>query len=172
MLKLIILFFFMLLNFSTVAEELRCFEIDDVEISELHPNIHMKESIERRKIISVRKEINCKTNDVIIPSTYDEALEMLDFSLPLDYKSAAVSGSSSIGYTDSSVYRNSDYGSSVDSDLFHYFQKNWMLDGENNVCKEKASEKHDWDEEGCFWILVDELIVSYQKGLRGKVPRQ
>jgi len=168
MLKLIILSFFTLLSFSSVAEELGCFKNEEVKISELHPPIRIKENFDRRTIITVRNQVNCKTNDVIIPSTYDEALQMLDFALPLDYKAAAVSDSLSTGYVDTSVYRNSDYGLSVDADLFHYFQDTWRLDGQNNVCKEKIKKEHNWKEEGCFWILVEDLIVSYQKGMLQK----
>jgi len=161
MLKLIIVIIFALFISSLEAEASQCFKIEDVKISELHPPIHAKESFKRRTKISIRIEINCETGNVIIPSTYKKALEMLDLALPFDYKTAAVSESLSTGIVDASVYRNSDYGVSVDIDLFHYFQDKWRLDEENNVCLEKKKKN---GSEGCFWTLIENLIVNYQKG--------
>ncbi len=165
MFKLTCLALFALYSVVGLSEEKHCFKKVDIKISKLHPRVFVKESFERRDSISILSQIDCKTGMAIIPRTYDEALYMLDFALPFDYKSAAVSESIATGYISSSVYRSSNYGSSVNADLFHYFHDAWLLDDKNNVCLEKASKDHNWNEEGCFWILVEQLIMNYQMGI-------
>lgn len=162
--SILIVSFFLWLS-PVYGFEFECFQINHVKISSLHPKLQVQENFLRRSEILIRTAVDCKTKEILKPSTFDEALKMLDVSLPLEYKAALVSNSLLTGHTNAYVYKNSTYGYSIGSDLFRYYHDTWSLDSKNNICLEQVSSAHNWEEEGCFWLLIDELSLRYQKGM-------
>jgi len=142
-----------------IGGESRCFEKVNVDINQLHPPIRIAGGVERRSKILINQQVDCVTKKIIKPKSLIDALNMLDFALPLDYKTAIVSSNSV------SAYRHSDYGVSVDEDLFDYFHDAWLLDQKDNICYKKFGSKYKPEEEGCFWLLMEKLIIIHDKGM-------
>jgi hypothetical protein len=131
----------------------------------MHPPIHFTGGVTRRSTITVRHKIDCKTGQEIVPSTFEEAIGLLDFSLPLDYKAAIVSESLHAGFKTDTAYRRSDYGASVNDDLFDYFYDAWSLGKKNNICQKRFGDKYAKKEMGCYSLLIDRLIEIYEEGM-------
>jgi hypothetical protein len=154
------LFFVLLFSCPVVmAEEPKCFEEINVKINRLHPPIHIKDAVERRSLIVVYQQVECRTRKIIAPKSFAEALSMLDFALPLDYKAAIIKSISTFAYS------HSDYGVSVEEDLRDYFNDVWLLEQKQNICYTSFGEKYKPEEEGCFWLLLEKLMISYRKGI-------
>lgn len=175
MVRFIVFIFMLCAPLSAFSEDFGCFKYINVKITKLYPNIKFPDDIGRYSFIVVRHKVDCETKEIIIPSNYEQAVDFLDFSLPLDYKSASVSASLNLEEVGFSLYSNSNYGYSVDEDLIDHFHDIWLLDENDNVCKNKFGEyypveennNHEFIEIGCFWLLKEQLIKSYQQGFRG-----
>lgn len=162
MLKLISIGFLVILSAcasqSSISDaEIACVIHVAVNIKELHPPIRIKDDYERRSEIILRQYADCSTGLLKKPSSYAEALEWLDFALPVDFKRGITAGE----YLNPYLY--TPYGASVESDLFDHFSSAWQLDDKSPVCNEAIiKEVMKIEGFGCFTVLLDKLRESYK----------
>lgn len=155
MYKMMILLLLLTVAGSSLAGERfdYCAKTNEIRITELYPPIRIVGDPEKKGVIKVRLPIKCKTRKVVIPSSLDEALELLDSSLPLDFKVAITKGE----YINPYFYGH--YGASVEKDLDLFYSGQWKLVKEMPVC-EAVWEKYE-DYGDCFGILLNLLRDRY-----------
>lgn len=166
----VILVFF---SFFAYGGNVNCFKFEEVKINNVYPNIKFSSDKDRKNNIKIRKMVDCETKLEMIPDTYQQAINMLSFSLPIDYLTASVVSYIKEGEANISIYAYSDYGASVDEDLIDFFHDTWGLDNKNNVCRKEFGKNYSTVESfdgeeveiACFMFLKEKLVTSITNNL-------
>lgn len=135
-----------------------CFLKERVDISEVYAPIVIDDGVRRRNYVILNVPVSCRSGKGKVPSSYDEAVVLLDKALPLDLKVGLVSG----GYAN--PYGSTSYGASVLTDISAYLRKKWQLDRRSGVCK-AVDEISLREQGGCFYLLIDSLKGMYRKDI-------
>lgn len=157
--KIILLIIGLLVSEYAKGSEIICLSETKINIETLYPPIRIEDGITRKNHIIVSLPIGCANHMVAIPSSYEEAIKFLDIALPLDFKAAL---SRMVNGGGATLYLESDYGLSVDTELFNYFHDQWKLDERSNVCRNKLGANYDAEEMPCYWRLQDSLARQYK----------
>ncbi|RMH37467.1 MAG: hypothetical protein D6694_13290 [Gammaproteobacteria bacterium] len=164
MFRFILTMLFLFLTPLTFGEVTQCYKDVNIKIQRVRQPVRFTKVIKKRATITLRVKTDCKTGAVRIPSTFEEAVEFLDFALPLDYKDALVSESTQDELDIGAAYRKAHYGESVNDDLFDYFYNAWFLGEKNNICEKKFGDKYFGKGIGCYYLLLEHLVEAYKKG--------
>jgi hypothetical protein len=119
---------------------------------------HLTDNSTRKTKIVLRMNVDCKTGEMLLPSSPDQAKDWLDLALPYDFKTELVKARS---YFSADV--DSTYGVSVEYDLYNYFNAQWKLKPDSGICK--AFPPKPTDKKGmnwCFYQMVDSLRGDYK----------
>lgn len=130
-----------------------CAKTSEIRITELYPPIRIVGEPDKKGSIKVRLPVNCKTRKVLTPSNVDQALELLDSSLPLDFKVAITKGE----YINPYFYGH--YGASVEENLNQFYTSQWKLTKEIPLCKAVWEKYADYGD--CFGIMLNLLRERY-----------
>lgn len=151
----IVLFILLLFFYDAPAAERpdHCAKTRTIDIINLHSPIRIVGEPEKKSVIQVRIQIDCRTRRVILPVSMSHALELLDSSLPLDFKAAITKGS----YINPYFYGH--YGASVEQDLDDFFSDLWNLKEDKPLCQAALSKYEDYG--SCFGVMLNLLRNQY-----------
>ncbi|MGH7867736.1 MAG: hypothetical protein ACREP9_08945, partial [Candidatus Dormibacteraceae bacterium] len=116
--------------------------------------VHFADHVQRKDKIVLRMNADCKTDEILVPRSLEEAKDWLDLALPYYFKTGLTGGSSFYPY----VY--TPYGDSVEYDLYQYFTAQWKLEQDSPVCK--AVPTNPTDKRGVNWCFID-LVDSVRE---------
>lgn len=134
-----------------------CLDTVHLQIKDMHPPIHLASEVQRKPTILLRTRVDCATGRSAVPASANEAVDWLDVALPLDFKQGLVRGE----YFN--PYVSTQYGASVEDDLFEYFSNLWNLGEESPICGVLGPSEQVVDEQGCFSRLLDWLRDAYRQ---------
>lgn len=137
------------------ADAYQCFNVEEVRISEIHPPIHVTETIVRKNLISLRMPVDCHSKKTIQPGSEKEAIDWLDMALPMDLKRGALKG------TYISLYANTDYGASAEEDLSSKFTSIWGLKNKELCNQIQGASLVQVSEASCFFKLLNKWREFY-----------
>lgn len=142
---------------AVAGSEMTCIQAVELKIQELYPPMRFVGEIERKGSIVLRQFADCKTGKPLVPLSLPESLNWLDMALPFDFKKGLTGGD----YINPYVY--TEYGSSVDDDLYDHFTEVWQLGPKSAVCREPAvADVMKREEFGCFTVLLGMLRDGYK----------
>lgn len=130
-----------------------CAKASYVRITKIYPPIMVVGEHEKKTVIRVMLPVDCKKKKLILPSNIDHALELLDSSLPLDFKVSITKG----GYINPYFYGN--YGASVEEDLDSFYSSKWRLTKDAPICSAVWEKYEDYGD--CFGIMLNLLRDRY-----------
>lgn len=138
-----------------------CLKAVELPITSPGPNTeatHLADNSSRKDKIVLRMNVSCKSGETLIPSSPMEAKDWLDLALPYDFKAELVAAKD---YFSADV--DSTYGYSVEYDLYNYFNAQWKLKPDSEVCKAfppKPTDKKDLN--WCFYQMLDKIRSDYR----------
>lgn len=151
-----VMFFFLLMaaGNSFAADRFDyCAKVVNVKIAEIHPPIWIVGERGKKSEVKVMLPVDCRTRRPVVPADMQQALELLDLSLPLDFKVAITKGD----YINPYFY--GDYGASVEADLGRFYSKRWRLTKDLPLCGAVWEENEEYGD--CFGIMLNLLRNRY-----------
>ena len=144
-------------------KNLMCLHEERIKITKVYGRIELADRPPRVASIRVRLPVDCRSGAYLVPNNYEQAIEWLDISLPMDLKVALLDGEYA------NPFRTSNYGESVMGDLFFYITDRWKLTEASAVCAVSAiQDRIQPYETPCFFALIDILRETYLNGRGGK----
>lgn len=131
------------------SERVMCVSDTVIPISQEHPRVFIDDGVARRSSISLDMPVDCSTKATLVPRNLETALRYLDIALPIRFKSAMLPGDQLF------IYANSNYGSSVVSDVTAFMYRSWKLSDSSDICVDSARELgRDINEATCEMLLL------------------
>ena len=149
-----------LISGGLTAKDMVCMKPTNIEISRVNSPIQFQNEPERKGDIAVNMRVNCKSGQLMVPSSSAEGLAWLDAALPIDFKAGLISSEDLVA----GIHAFSLYGSSVSEDLDAFFRVKWGLGPESAVCKQLLHDDKTLSADStCFFNFLDRLRNVYRR---------